>query len=62
VVGARPLRVRVHAVVKCAILSTTVSTTVISHKWHTVMVSPTLKNIRSEALNLSELEREEAWT
>ena len=43
------------AVVKCAILSTTV----ISHQWRTVMGSPTLEKVRSEALNLSESERAE---
>ena len=45
----------VHAVVKCAILITIV----LSHKWSTVMGSPTLEKIRSEALNLPESERAE---
>ncbi len=51
-----PLRAtRVQAVVKCAILNTTV----LSHKWSTVMGSPILEKVRSEALNLSESERAE---
>jgi toxin ParE1/3/4 len=49
------LRVRVRAVVKSAILSTTV----LSHKWSTAMGSPTLEKVRSDALNLSESERAE---
>ena len=52
---ARILRVRMQAVVKCAILSTTV----LANKWSTILGSIALEKVRSEALNLSESERAE---